>query len=122
MSMKTVVVIGAGYVGLVTGACFAQKGIRVVIVENNQDKIDQLLQGNIPFYEPHLGTIVTEAINKKTLVFENNIQNGMTHNPTIIFSCVGTPSLDSGAADLSYVEYAAKEIGMHLKNYALIVN
>lgn len=120
--MKTVVVIGAGYVGLVTGACFAQKGIRVVIVENNQDKIDQLLQGNIPFYEPNLGTIVTEAIDKKTLTFESNIQNGMAHNPTIIFSCVGTPSLDNGAADLSFVEYAAHEIGMHLKNYALIVN
>lgn len=120
--MKTVVVIGAGYVGLVTGACFAQKGIRVVIVENNQDKINQLLQGMIPFYEPHLGTIVTDTLNKKTLSFEKNIQSGLSHNPDIIFSCVGTPPLENGSADLSYVHTVAHEIGTHLKNYALIVN
>lgn len=121
-SMKTVAVIGAGYVGLVTGACFAQKGIRVVIVENNQAKIDMLLQGNIPFYEPHLDAIVSEAIAKGTLFFKNNIPQGLAENPDIIFSCVGTPSLENGAADLSFVEHVAHEIGTHMQKYALVVN
>ncbi|NDD55792.1 UDP-glucose 6-dehydrogenase, partial [bacterium] len=60
--MKKIAVIGAGYVGLVTGACFAQKGNLVTIVENNQEKIDHLLRGAIPFYEPNLDTIVQDAL------------------------------------------------------------
>ena len=63
--MSILAIIGAGYVGLVTGACLAQKGYKVVIIENNPQKIEQLYQGKIPFYEPGLEKIVTEAINKK---------------------------------------------------------
>ncbi len=120
--MKKIAVIGAGYVGLVTGACFAQKGNTVIIVENNQNKISQLLQGNIPFYEPGLDLIVHEAIKNKTLIFENNIAQGLSHNPEIIFSCVGTPSLPNGAADLSFVQQVAHEIGSLITSYTLIVN
>lgn len=120
--MKTVAIIGAGYVGLVTGACLAQKGIRVVVIENNLEKIAQLTQGEIPFYEPHLQNIVTTALCNKTLFFENNIEQGLWHNPTIIFLCVGTPSLENGAVDLSYVENAAQEIGKYINQYTLIVN
>lgn len=120
--MKKIVVIGAGYVGLVTGACFAQKGNPVVIVENNSHKIAQLLEGNIPFYEPGLDLIVREAIKNKTLIFTSNIEQGLAHEPEVIFSCVGTPSLDNGAADLSYVENVAHEIGSLITDYVLVVN
>lgn len=120
--LTSLMVIGAGYVGLVTGACFAQKGNNVVIVENNQDKIEALILGKIPFYEPWLETIVIDSIAKKTLTFESSIEKGLAHNPTIIFSCVGTPPLADGGADLSYVEKVAEEIGTHITDYTLVVN
>jgi len=120
--VSKIVVIGAGYVGLVTGACLAQKGNHVVIVESNQEKINTLLQGNIPFYEPWLDTIVSDALKKKTLTFETSIAQGLAHKPRLIFSCVGTPSLPDGAADLSYVEKAAAEIGKHITQYSLVIN
>lgn len=120
--MLTLAIIGAGYVGLVTGACFAQKGFRVIIIENNAEKIIQLKQGQIPFYEPHLNVIVADAIARNTIVFVSTIADGLTYKPEIIFSCVGTPSLPNGSADLAYVEQAASEIGRNLTNYTLIVN
>lgn len=120
--MTTIAMIGAGYVGLVTGACFAQKGNTVVIIENNINKINSLLEGKIPFYEPDLAEIVTQAIQEKKLIFEQNIAQGLKHNPSIIFSCVGTPPLLTGAADLSYVKQAAEEIGQHMTNPLIIVN
>ncbi len=120
--MLSIMIIGAGYVGLVTGACFAQKGNHVVIVERSQEKINQLLQGKIPFYEPHLDEIVTQALREKTLTFVNNIQDGLKDHPSIIFLCVGTPSLPNGAADLSYVEQAALEIGQNVNHDVLVVN
>lgn len=120
--MDKIAVIGAGYVGLVTGACFAQKGFRVIIIENNPDKINQLLLGNIPFYEPHLDIVVRDGLANGLLIFENSIQAGLAHNPTVIFSCVGTPPLPSGEADLSFVEKAAAEIGKTITDYTLIIN
>jgi len=120
--MSTIAVIGAGYVGLVTGTCLAQEGHSVIIIENNQEKIRTLLQAQIPFYEPGLDTIVAQTIRAKTLTFEKSIQKGLERHPEIIFSCVGTPSLPNGDADLSYVEQAAAEIGTYLENNALIVN
>ncbi len=120
--MKKIAIIGAGYVGLVTGACFAQKGNRVTIVDNNQDKIDQLLKGAIPFYEPHLDIIVQDALAKKTITFVSTIQEALSQQPEFVFSCVGTPSLPNGAADLSFVEIVAAEIGMHMEQYTIIVN
>lgn len=120
--MKKIAVIGAGYVGLVTGACLAQKGNLVTIVENNQDKIAQLLSGMVPFYEPNLDTIVQDALNKKTLRFVASIAEGLSQKPDLVFSCVGTPQLPNGAADLSYVEAVASEIGTHLSDYTVIVN
>jgi UDPglucose 6-dehydrogenase len=120
--MKKIAIIGAGYVGLVTGACFAQKGNRVTIVDNNQDKINQLLEGKIPFYEPHLDTIVKDALAKKTISFASTIQEALSQNPELVFSCVGTPSLPNGAADLSFVEAVAAEIGTHLHQHTIIVN
>jgi UDPglucose 6-dehydrogenase len=120
--MKKIAVIGAGYVGLVTGACLAQKGNLVTIVENNPDKITQLLSGMIPFYEPNLDTIVQDALVKKTVRFVCTIAEALSEKPDVVFSCVGTPQLPSGAADLSYVEAVAKEIGTHIEHYTVIVN
>lgn len=121
-SMMTVAVVGAGYVGLVTGACFASKGFRVIIIENNHEKIDLLLAGKIPFYEPGLDTLVIEGIKNKNLVFVPTIKEGLAYQPEVVFSCVGTPSLPSGAADLSYVEQVAREIGRCANGYLLVVN
>ena len=110
------------YVGLVTGACFAQKGNRVIIVENNKAKIDQLLQGSIPFYEPGLDVLVSDGIAEKTLTFVENISTALEHKPEIVFSCVGTPSLSNGAADLSFVWNVVREIGKSITHYCLVVN
>ncbi len=120
--MNKIAVIGAGYVGLVTGACLAQKGNIVTIVENNPEKITQLLSGIIPFYEPNLDTIVQDALMKKTLRFASTIAEGLAGKPDVVFSCVGTPQLPNGAADLSYVEAVANEIGTHLEHYTVVVN
>ncbi len=122
MNVRTIAVIGAGYVGLVTGACFAQKGNRVIVVENNQTKIDQLLQGSIPFYEPGLDVLVSNGIKEKTLQFVENISAALQYKPELIFSCVGTPPLADGAADLSYVWNVAHEIGRTITDYCVVIN
>lgn len=120
--MKKIVVVGAGYVGLVTGACFAQKDNQVTIVENNQEKIKALLHGKIPFYEPGLDELVAAGIKNKKLTFVSSIAQGLIEKPDVIFSCVGTPSRSDGSADLSYVWHVATEIGKALQDYCLIVN
>ncbi|MFH1832157.1 MAG: UDP-glucose/GDP-mannose dehydrogenase family protein [bacterium] len=120
--MKKIVVIGAGYVGLVTGVCFAQKGNSVTIVENNKEKIKALQDGRVPFYEPGLDELVAQNIAAGTLTFVKSISDIMVENPEIIFSCVGTPSLVDGSADLSYVYHMAQEIGENLQEYCLIIN
>ncbi|MFA6262963.1 MAG: UDP-glucose/GDP-mannose dehydrogenase family protein [Candidatus Babeliales bacterium] len=120
--MSKLAVIGAGYVGLVTGACFAHKGHNVIIIDNNQDKINALIHSTIPFFEPGLDTIVMDALSKGTITFATGIQEAMAQHPEVIFNCVGTPSLSNGAADLSYVEHAAYEVGHTITHPALIVN
>jgi UDPglucose 6-dehydrogenase len=120
--MKKITVIGAGYVGLVTAACLAQKNNVVTVVERDLQKITSLLNGKVPFYEPGLDHLIMSAIQTKHLIFVNNIAQALEEEPEIIFSCVGTPSQEDGSADLSYVWHAAEEIGKSLKGYALIVN
>lgn len=120
--MKKIVVIGAGYVGLVTGACLAQKNNSVIIVERELEKITSLLNGKIPFYEPGLDKLVLNALNNRNLSFVNSIESALQENPEFIFSCVGTPSLPDGSADLSAVWQAAHEVGTHLVSYALVIN
>ncbi|MFA5075143.1 MAG: UDP-glucose/GDP-mannose dehydrogenase family protein, partial [Candidatus Babeliales bacterium] len=120
--MRKIAVVGAGYVGLVTGACFAQKDNFVIIIERDQNKIENLLQGKIPFYEPGLDLLVSRAIDHKKIIFVDNLKQALNQKPEIIFSCVGTPSLPNGAADLSAVWGVVKEIGQNLSDYCLIVN
>lgn len=120
--MKNIVVIGAGYVGLVTGACFAQKNNRVIIVEHNQDKIARLLDGKVPFYEPGLDAYVSSGIQQETLIFVDSLEKALAYQPELIFSCVGTPSSDDGSADLSQVWAVAHQIGQFISQYCVVVN
>ncbi|MBX9830444.1 UDP-glucose/GDP-mannose dehydrogenase family protein [Candidatus Babeliales bacterium] len=118
-----ITVIGAGYVGLVTAACFAQKDNDVTIVENNQAKITALLQGIVPFYEPGLEQLVANGIADKKINFVADVAQALKKNqPDVIFSCVGTPSREDGSADLSFVWQVAQEIGQQINGYTLVVN
>lgn len=120
--MVKIAVVGAGYVGLVTGACLAQKGYFVTLVENNQNKINSLLNGQVPFYEPGLDELVKENINSKRMSFVSTIKEVLEQKPEVIFSCVGTPPHEDGSADLSYVLQVALEVGKSITQYCLIVN
>lgn len=120
--MKKVVVIGAGYVGLVTAACFAKKGSFVTVVENNHSKVEKLLAGSIPFYEPGLAELVTQGINEKKLVFVSSVEQALPSQPELIFSCVGTPSLPDGSVDMSYVWNVMESVANNLEYSAVIVN
>jgi UDPglucose 6-dehydrogenase len=120
--MKKIGIIGAGYVGLVTGACFAQKNNQVIIVENNKKKISLLLDEKIPFYEPGLVELVQDGIKKGNIIFVEHVGEVLKKKPSILFSCVGTPSQEDGSADLSSVWIVAREIGLKLSEYCLVVN
>lgn len=114
-------VIGTGYVGLVSGACFAQMGNSVICADVDQKKIDKLMEGTIPIYEPGLKELVLENYAKGTLKFTTDIQFAIA-NTTIAFIAVGTPMGEDGSADLQYVLAVAKSIGQYMQNYIVIVN
>ena len=113
-------IIGAGYVGLVTGACFADLGHKVICVDNDKKKIDELKKSKIPFYEKGLEDMVKRNVKAMRLSFADNIKDGIKKS-LVIFICVGTPPRQSGEADLSYVETVAKEIAANMTSYRLIV-
>jgi len=114
-------VIGTGYVGLVSGTCFAQMGNSVTCVDIDQNKIDKLIQGIIPIYEPGLEDMVLENYAKGTLKFTIDIQNVIA-STNIAFIAVGTPMGEDGSADLQYVLAVAKSIGQHMQDYMVIVD
>ena len=117
-----ITIIGTGYVGLVSGTCFAEFGVNVVCVDKDKDKIRKLKKGIIPIFEPGLEELVKKNINEKRLFFENDLKKSLK-NSEAIFIAVGTPSRKAdGHADLSYVFAAAREIGQHLDNYSVIIN
>ncbi|MCK4244607.1 MAG: UDP-glucose/GDP-mannose dehydrogenase family protein [Candidatus Omnitrophica bacterium] len=118
--MKRIAVIGAGHVGLVTAACFAKLGNKVICVDNDQKKIIGLKKGVIPFFEPGLEELVKKVVKKKTLSFSFSIAES-TENSEIIFIAVGTPSKEDGGADLSAVEAVTSEIAKAMKGYKLLV-
>ena len=113
-------VIGVGHVGLVTSACFAHLGHRVIGVDNDIKKVKDLKKGAVPFYEPGLKMLVRENQKKKRLFFSSSIRDGV-RNSEIIFICIGTPPRESGEADLSSVENVVQEIARSLSRYCIIV-
>lgn len=115
-----IAVIGTGYVGLVTGACFAEFGVRVTCVDKAADKIEKLKKGEIPIYEPGLEEIVRRNMQADRLSFTTDFQTAVK-NALVVFIAVGTPQSESGEADLSYVRAVAEEIGICLNGYKVVV-
>lgn len=115
-----IAIVGTGYVGLVTGTCFAETGINVTCVDVNTEKIENLKKGIIPIYEPGLEGMVQRNVNAGRLHFVSALENCLD-NVDVVFSAVGTPPDEDGSADLSYVLEVAKEIGTHIKKYTLVV-
>ena len=114
-------VIGTGYVGLVSGACFAEMGNQVTCVDTDAAKIKALKQGQIPIYEPGLETIVKDNVKAGRLQFTTSLAEAM-QTSNVYFIAVGTPPGEDGSADLQYVLAVAREIGEHLQDYALVVD
>ena len=113
-------IIGAGYVGLVTGSCFADLGNRVICVDNDKKKIEMLKKSKIPFYENGLDDMVRRNLRANRLSFTTSIKEGV-HKSLVIFICVGTPPMPNGEADLSSVEHVARAVAKDLISYRLIV-
>ncbi len=113
-------IIGTGYVGLVTGVCFAEFGLNVTCVDNDAEKIKMLQQGIIPFYEPGLEEMTKKALREGRISFTTEIKKGV-QNALVIFIAVGTPSKNDGSVDLSYIENVAKEIAEVMDGYKVIV-
>ncbi len=117
-----VVMIGSGYVGLVSGACFAEFGADVICIDKDQSKIDQLNAGGIPIYEPGLDELVERNVNAGRLSFTCELEQAVA-DADLVFLAVGTPTRrGDGHADLKYVFQAAAEVAQHLHGYTVIVD
>lgn len=116
-----ITVHGTGYVGLVTGACIADTGNRVMCVDIDEEKIRRLKQGEIPIYEPGLNDIVERNIANGRLQFTTNIAEGVNFG-VLQFVAVGTPPDEDGSADMQYVLAVANSIGAEMQDYKLVVN
>ena len=112
--------IGTGYVGLVSGACFSDLGNSVICLDIDKNKINQLKQGIIPIYEPGLEEIVKKNIKNKRLSFSIDFDKSIK-NSDIIFICVGTPKKNNGNADLTQVYNVAKKLRKLINKYKIIV-
>ncbi len=116
----TIAIVGTGYVGLVSGACFADLGVNVICVDVNQEKITNLLNGIIPIYEPNLDTLVKRNVESGRLRFTTDLSS-VLDDVEIVFSAVGTPPDEDGSADLRYVLEVARTIGAHMNHYVVVV-
>jgi UDPglucose 6-dehydrogenase len=116
-----ILIIGTGYVGLVTGACFAEMGHTVMCLDINQAKIEQLQQGIIPIFEPGLEELVRRNMGQKRLFFTTDYQKGISF-AKVCFIAVPTPSRDDGSCDTSYVESAARSVAKSMQEPLIVVN
>lgn len=115
-----ITIVGTGYVGLVTGACFSEVGIDVTCVDIDELKIENLKKGIIPIYEPGLEEIVHRNVKKGRLHFSTNLSESLD-GVEVVFGAVGTPPDEDGSADLKYVLEVAREVGRHMNDYLLMV-
>ncbi|HSX13718.1 MAG TPA: UDP-glucose/GDP-mannose dehydrogenase family protein [Chlamydiales bacterium] len=116
-----ILMVGTGYVGLVTGACFAEMGHQVTCLDINEDKINMLKKGEIPIFEPGLDELVKRNVAQKRLKFTTDYAKAVAE-AKVCFIAVPTPTGENGACDISYVEAAAKSIAKHMFDYKIIVN
>ncbi len=115
-----IAIVGSGYVGLVSGACFSEVGVDVTCVDINKEKIENLQKGIIPIYEPGLDELVTRNVEAGRLHFTTNLAS-VLDDVEVVFSAVGTPPDEDGSADLQYVLEVARTFGQNIKKYALLV-
>jgi UDPglucose 6-dehydrogenase len=116
-----IAIIGSGYVGLVTGACFAEVGHEVTCVDNDERKVKALRNGKIPIYEPGLEQLVQRNVSAHRLQFTGSVEQGVD-NSQVVFIAVPTPPHTDGSVDLTYIERVAREIASVLKEYRVIVD
>src|SRR5262245_55222013 len=119
--MKNICVVGAGYVGLTTGACFADLGNRVTLLDVDERRIQILREGQMPIYEPGLEEMVRRNVKFGRLSFTTSYVEAL-QDADFAFIAVGTPGRVDGAADLQYVRSAARMIAQHLKHPLIIIN
>jgi UDPglucose 6-dehydrogenase len=115
-----IAIVGTGYVGLVSGTCFAETGINVTCVDVDEKKIERLQQGEIPIYEPGLDQLVLKNVKAGRLKFTTDLAS-VLNDQEIVFSAVGTPPDEDGSADLKYVLQVARTIGQNLNRYLVVV-
>ena len=115
-----ITVIGTGYVGLVTGACFSKMGNKVYCVDIDEEKIGNLKKGILPIFEPHLGTMVKNGQEKGDLFFTTKLKEALD-DTDIIFIAVGTPMAEDGSANLDYIFSAASDIAQNISHDSLVV-
>ena len=115
-----IAIVGTGYVGLVTGTCFAEIGVNVICVDTNSEKIEALKKGGIPIYENGLEEMVVRNVRAGRLQFTTSLEECL-NEVEVVFSAVGTPPDEDGSADLSYVLQVAHTIGRNLRKYVLVV-
>jgi UDPglucose 6-dehydrogenase len=114
-------VVGTGYVGLVTGTCFAETGNHVVCVDIDAQKVKKLQNGEVPIYEPHLESLFQRNIAEKRLTFTTNLETGIK-DADVIFLALPTPPGEDGSADLSYILQVADQLGELLSHYTIIID
>jgi len=119
--MTKIAVVGTGYVGLVTGTCFAETGNQVICIDIDADKVEKMKSGIIPIYEPNLDTIFERNISAKRLSFTTSLEDGIK-DAEIIFLALPTPPGEDGSADLSYILGVAEQLGKLITDYKVIVD
>jgi UDPglucose 6-dehydrogenase len=115
-----ITIVGSGYVGLVTGTCFAEVGIEVSCVDVDKKKIESLNKGVVPIYEPGLAEMIERNLQKGRLHFTTDLVSTL-HDCEVVFIAVGTPPDEDGSADLKYVLEVAREVGKNIEEYILVV-
>ena len=115
-----IAVVGTGYVGLVSGTCFAEMGVNVTCVDVDRNKIENLLNGKVPIYEPGLDEMVIRNYKEGRLDFTTDLVSCLD-DVEVVFSAVGTPPDEDGSADLKYVLEVARTVGRHMNKYLVLV-